>query len=275
MSLKVYKELPQGSDEWLQARCGILTASVIGKLVSKGAPDAIAADCPKCQAKAGFPCASLARKEPVPIKTLHDERIAAARDLPPVFRLDDGQVAQALLRTLAAERITQHVEKIHPNRDMERGTLDEPYARAAYADDQKVTVQEIGFMVEDDFGFQLGYSPDGLVKEDGLIEIKSRKPHVQVSTVLEDEPPAENMAQIQTGFLVSGRAWLDYVSYSGGMHLFIKRIFPDPAWQEALVRIGKEADALIEDIVSTYLKRVEGRPLTERIDHFPEMEITF
>ena len=275
MSLKVYKELPQGSDEWLQARCGILTASVIGKLVSKGAPDAITAGCSKCGAAPGDPCVSLARKTPVAIKTLHDERTLRAYDLPPVYRLDNGAVAQALLRTLAAERITQHVEKIHPSRDMERGTLDEPYARAAYADDYGVTVQEIGFMVEDKWGFKLGYSPDGLVKSVGLIEIKSRKPHVQVSTVLEDEPPAENMAQIQTGLLVSGRAWLDYVSYAGGMHLFIKRIFPDPAWQEALVRIGKEADALIEDIVSTYLARVEGRPLTERIDHFPEMEITF
>lgn len=273
MSLKVYEELEQGSDEWLQARCGVITASVIGKLVSKGAPDAITAGCRKCGAAPGDPCVSLARKTPVPIKTLHDERTLAAYDLPPVYRLDNGAVAQALLRALAAERITQHVEKIHPSRDMERGTLDEPYARAAYTDDQKVTVQEIGFMVEDDFGFQLGYSPDGLVKEDGLIEIKSRKPHVQVSTVLDDEPPAENMAQIQTGFLVSRRAWLDYVSYAGGMHLYIKRIFPDPAWQEALVRIGKEADALIEDIVSTYLKRVEGRPLTERIDHFSEPEI--
>lgn len=275
MALKVYKELPQGSDEWLQARCGIITASVIDLLISKAAPDAVTVACPKCGAAAGDPCVSLARKTPAPIKTLHDERTAAARDLPPVYRLDDGLTARRLLLTLAAERITQHVEKIHPNRDMERGTLDEPYARAAYAEDQKVTVQEIGFMVEDEWGFKLGYSPDGLVDDAGLIEIKSRKPHVQVATVLEDEPPSENMAQIQTGLLVSDRVWLDYVSYAGGMHLYTKRIYQDPDWAEALIRIGKEADALIEDMVSTYLKRIEGRPLTERIDHFPEMEITF
>lgn len=233
------------------------------------------AGCSKCGAAAGDPCVSLGRKVPVPIKTLHDERLAAARDLPPVYRLDNGAVAQALLRTLAAERITQHVEKIQPNRDMERGTLDEPYARAAYADDYGCTVKEIGFMVEDEWGFPLGYSPDGLVGDVGLIEIKSRKPHVQVATVLADEPPAENMAQIQTGLLVSGRAWLDYVSYSGGMHLYDKRVRPDPAWQEAIKAVGKEAEDAIAEMVSMYLERVEGRPLTERIDHFPEMEITF
>ncbi|MDR2257019.1 MAG: YqaJ viral recombinase family protein [Arthrobacter sp.] len=275
MALKVYEKLEQGTDEWLQARCGIITASAIGQLIRKTAPDAVTVACPKCEAAAGDPCVSLARKTPVPIKTIHDERTLNTYDLPPVYRLDDGLTARRLLLTLAAERITQHVERIFPSRDMERGTLDEPYARAAYADAHKVTVQEIGFMVEDKWGFKLGYSPDGLVADDGLIEIKSRKPHVQVATVLEDEPPAENVAQIQTGLLVSGRSWLDYVSYAGGMHLYDTRILPDPAWQEALVSIGKEADALIEDIVSTYLKRIEGRPLTERIDHFPEMEITF
>ena len=273
--LRIYEELEQGAPEWLAARGGIVTASVIGQLISKGAPDAVTAACPKCEAAAGDPCVSLARKVPAPIKTLHDERLAVARDLPPVYRVADGDVARALTLTLVAERITGHVEMIAPSRDMERGTLDEPYARAAYSDDAGVPVAEVGFMVRDFGGYRIGYSPDGLVGNDGLIEIKSRKQKIQLRTVLADEVPAENMAQIQTGLLVSGRAWLDYVSYCGGMPLYVKRVFPDPDWFAAIIAAAISFEDTATTMFDTYAKRVEGRPLTERIDHFPELEISF
>ena len=51
--------------------------------------------------------------------------------------------------------------------------------------------------------------------DDGLIECKSRRQKFQVETISADQVPAEYMLQIQTGFLVSGRKWLDFISYCG------------------------------------------------------------
>jgi len=111
MTLTTYEDLQQGTPEWLAARCGIVTASVVGQLIT-----------------------------PKTVKP-------AANDY-----------SRALAVTLTAERITGHVEPIHENQDMLRGTLDEPFARDKYAE-HYASVEEIGFMVRDDWGFRLGYSP--------------------------------------------------------------------------------------------------------------------
>ena len=218
--LTVYHELEQGTDEWLAARCGILTASTIGQLIT-----------------------------------------------PKTVKVASNEVSRGLTATLVAERITGYVEPVIPTRDMERGTLDEPYARDAYRERTGADVTEVGFMVREFNGYRLGYSPDGLPGEGGLIEIKSRRQKKHLATILADEVPLENMAQIQTGLLVSGRAWCDYVSYCGGMPLYIKRVLPDPRWVSAI----NDALAKFEDdaaqMIAAYNNAVAGHPATERIDH--------
>src|SRR5690606_14766102 len=96
-------------------------------------------------------------------------------------------------------------------------------------------VAEAGFMVRDDWGWRIGYSPDGLVGDDGLIEIKSRQPKRHLATILDDEIPAEDVPQIQCALLVSGRAWCDYFSFCGGMPMWVKRVYPDQRWFDAIV----------------------------------------
>lgn len=223
-TLRVYRELEQGTPEWLDARCGIITASVIGQLIT-------------------------------------------AKTLKP----STGETARAVIETLAAERITGHVDPIHVTPDMERGTLDEPYARDLYAE-HYAPVEEIGFMVRETDTYRLGYSPDGLVGNDGLTEIKSRRPKKHLRTILADAVPAENMAQIQTGLLVSGRAWCDYISYAGGWPLYVKRVYPDPAWRAAIEATAAAFEVSMNQIIATYSRAVEGLPVAERIDHYAEME---
>jgi hypothetical protein len=128
-------------------------------------------------------------------------------------------------------------------------------------------------MVRDDFGFRLGYSPDGLVGDTGLIEIKSRKQKKHLATILADAVPSENMAQLQCGLLVSGREWIDYVSYCGGMPLYVKRVYPDPKWFTAIIEAGEQFEATAAEVVERYTEATAGMPPTERIDHFAEMEI--
>lgn len=225
--LRIYKELEQGSDEWLRARCGLVTASVVGKLIT-------------------------------------------AKTIKPAV----NDYSRALIATLAAERITGHVVPIIPNRAMERGTLDEPYAREIYAENYApVTgVVELGFMVRSLGDADLGFSPDGLVGVDGLIEIKSREPHIQLRTILEDAVPAENMAQIQAGMLVSGRSWCDYISYSGGMPLYVKRVLPEKRWFDAITEATLAAERAILMAVRDYGTKSAGLVPTERIDHFADIE---
>jgi hypothetical protein len=225
MTLTTYEDLEQGSPEWLAARCGIVTASVVGQLIT-----------------------------PKTVKP-------AANDY-----------SRALTAALVAERITGHVEPIHETHDMLRGTLSEPFARDIYAE-HYAPVTEVGFMVRDFGGYRIGYSPDGLVGETGLIEIKSPRQKKHLSTILANDVPLEYMAQCQTGLLVSGREWIDFVSYNGGMPLWHKRVTPDPKWQQAITDAVEAFEENAATMLDTYTTATANLPATERIDLFPEMEM--
>jgi metallo-beta-lactamase family protein len=95
-----------------------------------------------------------------------------------------------------------------------------------------------------DFGaFRLGYSPDGLVGEDGTIECKSRRARFQVETIVARAMPADYAIQVQTGLLVSGRAWCDFVSYSGGLPMAVYRVHAAEDVQDAILRAAGEIPA--------------------------------
>lgn len=264
-------DFEQRTPEWEDARRGMVTASVVGRLVSVEPADPISTDCPTCHAVAGEQCWSVARKAPTTIKTAHDARVLAAATLPPVYRTAKSDTAKVVREVLVAERINGWSEPIRATFDMMRGVLDEPAARKVYAQ-HFGTVTEVGLIVRDDWGFSIGYSPDGLVGDDGLIEVKSRRARLQLSTVLADEVPAENMAQIQAGLLVSGRRWCDYVSFSGGMKLWRKRVYPDPDWQGAIIAAVRAFEADAAEMVATYTERTAGLPATERSLYDMEIE---
>lgn len=220
MTLTEYPDLLQGSDEWLEARRGLVTASVVGKLIT-------------------------------------------ARTVKPASN-DDSRALTALL---AAERITGWVEPTFTTSDMMRGVEDEPRARDLYAEHfATAPVRESGFMVRDDWGFRIGYSPDGLVGEDGLIECKSRRPKGQLQTILANEVPPFNKAQLQCGLLVTGRAWIDYVSYAAGMPLFVKRELPDPRWFEAILAAVSQLEDTVAEMVRDFGEATKGLPVAERFD---------
>lgn len=273
MATTIYEELSQGTDEWLQARCGLVTASTVGALVTKETLGAIEYLCPKCMADIGHPCIGV---KGAAIKTIHPERNDYAKSTP-VTRLipSNGDMAHTLMNTLIAERITGRVEFMPMNRAMQRGVDDEPYARAVYADNH-APVAEVGFIVNDDHGFKLGYSPDGLVGDDGLIEIKSRDQKTQLRQFLSGAIPSGNVAQLQMGLLVTGRKWIDYVSYSGGMPLFVKRVYPDPEWHKVILEAVSAFEAHAGNTISWYLHSIAGAPETVWIDHYAdELGVTF
>ena len=225
MSTDVRSDLIQGSEAWLDARRGIVTASVVGQLIT-------------------------------------------AKSVKPA----SNDYSRALTTTLVAERITGWTDPVYVSDDMMRGNMDEPLARDLYSRHYAPMV-EVGFMVRDDWGWRLGYSSDGLVGDDGLIEVKSRRPKKHLATILADEVPLENMAQIQAGLLVSGRAWCDYLSYCGGMPMWRKRVTADERWADAIVEAVATFEQVAEQMIATYQAAVDGLPTTERIDYFQEARV--
>jgi len=265
MTLHILPDLLQGSDEWHDQRRGIVTASVVGKLIAVGPPDARSVACPTCNARPENPCVSAARKEPTAIKSIHESRSTHAASRPPAYEVADNDVSRGITATLAAERITDWTESTAMTPDMWRGVESEPFAREVYRE-HYAEVAEVGFMLREEADWRLGYSPDGLVGDDGLIEIKSPRAKTHLRTILADEVPAHYMAQCQAGLLVSGRAWIDFVSYVGGMPLYRKRVEPDPSWFDAITAACVAFEANAAQIVADYQTRVADMPMTTRID---------
>lgn len=189
---------------------------------------------------------------------------------PKTVKPASNDISRALTLTLAAERITGWTEPTFVNADMLRGIEDEPIARDLYSR-HYAPVEQVGFMVEDRWGFEIGFSPDGLVGDDGLIEIKSRRSKTQLATILADEVPLENQAQLQTGLLVSGREYIDYVSYCAGMPLYVKRVFPDMRWFDAILEAVETFEATVAGIVANYRASITNLHPTERLI---ELEMT-
>lgn len=225
MSLHILPDLIQGTPEWMDQRRGMVTASVVGKLLT------------------------------------------------PTLKVADNDTSRGLTATLAAERITGWTEETSMTPDMWRGVEAEPIARAKYAEANEVTVTEVGFCVRDEADWKLGYSPDGFVGDEGLIEIKAPRAKTHLNTILADEVPAHYMAQCQAGLLVTGRKWLEFVSYCGGMPLWTKRIYPDPDWHEAIVAACVAFEANVDQIVGRYLTATLGLPTTERMPSFNSLEV--
>ena len=264
MTLHELPDLVQGTQDWHDQRRGIVTASVVGRLITTGPPSAESVACPKCAVEAG-PCMSLARKTPTPLKSIHEARAAAANALPPVYQVADNETSRGLTATLAAERIAGWTDDTPMTSDMWRGVECEPIARDLYSE-HYAEVRQVGFLVRDDWGFKIGYSPDGLVGDDGLIEIKAPRTKTHITTVIADEVPAYNMAQLQCGLLVSGRKWIDFIPFVGGLPLWRKRVYPDPAWHEAIVAAVANFETKAADIVAAYRTATKTMPATERVD---------
>lgn len=262
MTLQILPNLEQRSEEWYAQRRGIVTASVVGALVAIGKQAAGDFDCPECQAAALNPCIG---KRGAEIKAMHTERSEyARRNGKLVIEPASGDTARSLTMHLAAERITGYTEPTFTNDDMMRGIEGEVFAREKYAECY-APVTQVGFMVRDDWGFRIGFSPDGLIGDVGILEIKSPRQKGHLKTVLTDGVPVEHMAQIQCGLLVSGREWVDFVSYNGGMRLWVKRIYPQQAWFDAIVKAVRAFEANAAEIMRRYDELTAEMPMTERI----------
>ena len=182
--------------------------------------------------------------------------------LTPSGKPANNDKARAYIWQKASERITGFLEPVFETRDMLRGHDDEGFAKHEYSRHFE-PVSDCGFITAEFIGgLTIGYSPDGLVGNTGLIECKSRKPKYQIQTLLDyqqsKEIPAEFMAQIQTGLLVTGREWCDFISYCGGLPMITIRVFPDRFYQARILDAVHEAEKQIKDIITRYQSALES-----------------
>jgi len=177
--------------------------------------------------------------------------LVTASEFSQVLAKGAGKTRHTLLLKKAGERITGNPMDSYSNEDMKRGSEQEGGARELYVTHSGNKVTECGFMKNGN----AGYSPDGLIGEDGLVEIKSRLAHIQADSLLKDAVPSANIAQIQGGLWISQRKYLDYVSYCPGMPLFIKRVEPDLIYQENLKQALQTFETELAGIVQQLIEK--------------------
>ena len=150
---------------------------------------------------------------------------------------------------LIGEILTGEPMESFENAHMQRGREMEAAARKMNELATNATAEPIGFMRRG----RAGASPDSLIGADGLLEIKTKLPHLQLDVLDRDEVPAEHYPQIQGQLWISGRQWVDFVSYWPKLPLFIKRVRRDDKYIDGLAasvaKFNTELDALIAKIV--------------------------
>ena len=200
-------EVEQGTDEWLQLRCGRITASSISDLIEKtgsGSP------------KAGW----------------------------------KNYIAQKVCERLSGEP----AERGFVSKEMQWGTDHEADARALYEFRTGRTVKQVGFVTHE-YRDYLGASPDGLVDEEGMCQIKCPNTATHLDSLKARAVPTKYYPQMQVEMFCAGKRWSDFVSYDprvklDNLTLFVKRLEFDEKWVSMILipSIEKAEAQILADV---------------------------
>jgi hypothetical protein len=153
----------------------------------------------------------------------------------------DSKTRRTYMLKLIGERLTGQPMESFSNVHMERGKAMEDEARDLYAMVSGNDPQPVGFMRRG----EAGASPDSLIDTDGLLEVKTKLPHLQIEVLLAKRLPPEHVAQVQGQLWISGRSWLDFVSYWPGLPLFTVRVQRDETY---IATIKTEVDDFLGEL---------------------------
>jgi len=219
-NIEYHYDVIQGTDEWLELRMGKLTASEMKKIIT-------------------------------PVK------LGISSDDESKKHCDD----------ILGQRIDKSFRDSYINDDIERGHIDEKHARKLYGDEKGVKVDKCGFITNSGPWGILGYSPDGLVGDDGLIEIKSKTITLQTKLIMDhvvgrskDLIPNEYMMQCQAGLFISGRKWIDFISYCNGHPMVTIRVYPNYQMQDAIEAASCWFESTLNKSMKKYNSAIEKDP---------------
>jgi putative phage-type endonuclease len=155
---------------------------------------------------------------------------------------------------LVSERLTGEKQETYINQAMQDGIDREFYAREKYVQ-QFGEVEEVGFVNHPTL--EAGASPDGMVGDDGLLEIKCPMGTTHTETLMTQEVPSKYIPQIQFQLRCTGRKWCDFVSYNPmfpeHLQVFVKRVEADEVYQ---MELDKEIEAFLLE-VQTIIDRLK------------------
>jgi hypothetical protein len=179
--------------------------------------------------------------------------IPTASEFKTVMAKGEGKTRRTYMLKLAGEILTGTPMDSHSNHHMERGKEMEPDARNLYAFMHDCEPQLVGFIRNG----QKGCSPDSLVGANGMCEIKTKLPHLQVDCLLSDRLPPEHRAQCQGALWVAEREWIDFVSYWPGLPLFVIREHRD---EEYIAKLAAAVDEFNDELAATVEKVRQLQP---------------
>ena len=160
---------------------------------------------------------------------------------------------------LLVQRLTNEPGESFTNAAMEWGTQTEPMARIAYEAYANVFVEQVAFVDHPTIEW-FGCSPDGLVGETGLVEIKCPASKNHLKYLLAGKPPAKYVPQMQCQMAVTGREWCDFVSYDPrlpeDLQLFVVRLERDVSY---IMAMEEEVSKFLGEVSEMYSKLKERK----------------
>lgn len=223
----------QGTEQWFRARAGMPTASEFSTVLAE----------PRWDGALSQPVIDAMIKEGCTA-----QQLAAAIKAAKKKNSSPSATRRTYMAKLAGEILTGEPMESFSNAHMERGKVMEDEARDFYAFMQDVEPERVGFIVNG----RKGCSPDSLIGDVGMLEIKTKLPHLMIECILRDEFPPEHRAQCQGALWVAEREWIDIAVYWPGMPAFVKRAIRDEEYistlSSAVDQFNDELAALVEKI---------------------------
>jgi len=153
-----------------------------------------------------------------------------------------------LVTNIACEIITGEAEETYVSPAMQYGIDTEPEARREYETITDVSVTQVGFVIPDEehkYHSWIGISPDGILPDDGILEIKCPLARTHFEYIERGVLPAEYRYQVQGQLFVTGFKYCHFMSYVPGMKPFIIEVLPDT---ELFELFNQRLDKLIIEV---------------------------
>ena len=163
----------------------------------------------------------------------------------------ESKTRRTYMLKLAGEIITGEPMESYSNAHMERGKVMEDEARNFYSFITDADPERVGFIRNG----QKGCSPDSLLGNDGMLEIKTKAPHLAIETIIKDKDfLPEHKAQCQGALWVAEREWIDLAVYWPKVPIFIKRAYRD---DEYITKLSAAVD-VFNDELQEIVAKVRG-----------------
>lgn len=189
-------------------------------------------------------------------KALRAGKVTASRVADVLSKIKSGESAgrKNYRMDLVAERLTGKPADSFTNSAMQWGTEQEPFARIAYETHKGLFVEQVPFVDHPTIEW-FGCSPDGLVAEDGLLEIKCPNTTTHLEYLQDGKPPSKYIPQMMAQMACTGRKWCDFASFDPrlpeDLQLFVVRLNRDDAY---IQEMEAEVKQFLTEVEATLLK---------------------